>query len=130
MISERLALLRQAQAYFHQLLLGVVRWDDVIVDKAIPIPSVKGQRDQGKVKDLVIAQFNGFRMEMFGPFESEQWPLGCVKVSRGAHSVHGPLDPGTWVRIADFIKQQKQQGVDDGAEDTAANAPARDDWGR
>jgi hypothetical protein len=130
MISERLALLRQAQAYFHQLLLGVVRWDDVVVDKAIPIPSVKGQREQGKVKDLVIAQFNGFRMEMMGPFESEKWPQGHVKVSRGGQWVEGPLDAATWIWIADFIKQQKQQGVDDGTEDTTGGAPAGDDWGR
>lgn len=128
MISERMALLRQAQAYFHQLLLGVVKWDDVMVDKAIPIPAVKGQRDQGKVKDLVVAHFNGFRMELMGPFEDTEFPMGCVKVSRGSQTVCGHLDAETWVRVADFIKEQK--GEDDGNSQTAATAPARDDWGR
>jgi hypothetical protein len=119
-----MALLRQAQEYFHMHLLGVVKWDDVVVDKPIPIPAIKGQRDQGKVKDLVVAQFNGFRMELMGPFESEAWPLGRVKVSRGDSEAEGPLDATTWVRIADFIKQQKQ-GVDDGR-----SIPGGESWGR
>jgi hypothetical protein len=131
MISTRMALLRQAQEYFHQLLLGVVKWDDVKVDKAIPIPAVRGNRDQGKVKDLVIAHFGGFRMELMGPFESEDWPMGKLKVTHGNISVHGPLDARTWDMIADFIKREKQ-GADHGTESStaAADAPARDDWGR
>jgi hypothetical protein len=123
MISARLALLRQAQEYFHAHLLGVVKWDDVMVDKPIPIPAIKGHRDQGKFKDLVIAHFNGFRMELMGPFESDQWPLGKVTVTRGAMSAHGPLDASTWVRIADFIKEQKAKGDDDGT------VAAGEDWG-
>jgi len=127
MISARLALLRQAQEYFHAYLLGVIDWDDVRVDKAIPVPAVKGNRDQGKVKDLVIAHFNGFQMELMGPFEDEQWPLGKVKVTRGAVSAHGPLDAMTWVRIAKFIKDQKTMGDGDGWH---PSTEARDDWGR
>jgi hypothetical protein len=130
MISARIALLRQAQEYFHMLLLGVVKWDDVVVDKAIPIPAVKGQRDQGKFKDLVVAHFNGFRMELISPFESDDWPLGRVKVTRGAFSVHGPLDARTWDMVADFIKREKQQGAENGRESTATTSAGRDDWGR
>lgn len=125
MISERMALLRQAQEYFHQLLLGVIRWDDVLVDKAIAIPAIKGNREQGKFKDLVITHFNGFRMEMIGPFESDDWPQGRVKVSCRGETIEGPLDAMTWVRVADFIKQQKQQGVDDDGRIAAGT-----DWGR
>lgn len=124
MISERLALLRQAQDYFHSLLLGVVNWDDVVVDKPIPIPPVRGQREQGKVKDLVVAHFNGFRMELAGPFEDEDWPLGKVKVSRGGRSIEGRLDPVVWMKVAAFIKEQKTQGEDHG------DVTAGTNWGR
>ena len=129
MISERQALLRQAQDYFHTLLLGVIDWDDVKVDKAIPVPAVKGQRDQGKVRDLVIAHFNGFHMEMMGPFEDDQWPLGKVKVTHGSVSAHGPLDAVTWLRIATFIKEQKAMGDDHGSKN-ADDIAAGTDWGR
>jgi hypothetical protein len=124
MIRARLALLRQAQEYFHSLLLGIVDWDDVTVDKPIPVPAVNGNRDQGKVKDLVIAHFGVFRMEMTGPFENELWPLGRVEVIRGAKHICGPLDAMTWVRIAEFIKQQKAMGDDDGT-----SIKAGDTWG-
>jgi len=56
MITARHAMLRQAQEYFHMLLLGTVKWDDVVVDKPIPIPAVRGNREQGKVRDLVVAR--------------------------------------------------------------------------
>jgi hypothetical protein len=119
-----MALLRQAQEYFHALLLGVVNWDDVRVDKAVPIPPVKGNRDQGKERDIVSASFNGFRMELLGPFENEHWPLGCVKVSRGGHSFSGPLDALTWVYVANFIREHKPEGDDDG------RIAGGEDWGR
>src|SRR6516164_10071086 len=104
MISARHAMLRQAQEYFHALLLDVVKWDDVKVDKAIPIPSVRGQRDQGSVRDLVVLRFDGIKMEVAGPFDSEKWPLGRVSVSRGPWSIEGPFDPMTWDRVAEFIR--------------------------
>ena len=124
MISERLALLRQAQEYFHTLLLGIINWDDVKVDKPIPIPAVKGQRDQGKVRDLVVAHFNGFRMEIMGPFEDDRYPMGHVIVSHAGSSMEGPLDAVTWMNIARFIKAEKVTGDDHG--DIAAGT----DWGR
>ena len=124
MISARHAMLRQAQEYFHSLLLGVVKWDDVEVDKAIPIPSVRGQRDQGMVRVLVVARFNGFKMELASPFDDVGWPMGRVSVTRGPWSIEGPLDAATWHRIAEFIKDQKAQGDGDG--DTAGGT----DWGR
>jgi hypothetical protein len=130
MISARHALLRQAQQYFHMHLLGVVKWDDVVVDKPIPIPPVRGNREQGKFKDIVTVSFNGFKMELIGPFEREDCPLGRVKVSYGNVSAHGPLDAVTWARIADFIKEQKQQGADHGTESTTTTTGAGDDWGR
>jgi hypothetical protein len=125
MIRERSALLRQAQEYFRMLLLGVVDWDDVHVDKAIPVSPVRGNRDQGKTRDLVIANFNGFRMELMGPFEDHEWPLGKIKVSKGNGFVQGHLDASTWLHVATFIKQQKTQGEDHGSS-IAAGA----DWGR
>jgi hypothetical protein len=128
MITARHALLRQAQEYFHILLLGVVKWDDVVVDKPIPIPAVRGTRDQGKVRDIVTAHFGGFKLEMFSPFEDEQWPLGKVKVTRGAHSVHGPLDANTWLNVANFIiDHKKHMGDTDASSDSAT---AGTNWGR
>lgn len=112
------------------LLAGIVNWDDVKVDKAIPVPSVKGQRDQGKVKDLVTAHFGGFRLEMFSPFESDQHPMGCVKVSRGSEEVQGPLDASTWINIANFIIEKKKQGVLDGGTDSSSSIASGTDWGR
>jgi hypothetical protein len=129
MISARHALLRQAQQYFHMHLLGVVKWDDVIVDKPIPIPPVRGNREQGKFKDIVVTHFNGFRMELIGPFESDE-PLGLIKLSRGDNWFEGTLDAVTWSRAADFIKRHKQQGADHGTESTATSTGAGDDWGR
>ena len=124
MISARHAMLRQAQEYFHALLLGVVRWDDVEVDKPIPIPSVRGQRDQGMVRDLVVARFNGFKMELASPFDDVGWPMGRVSVTRGPWSIEGPLDAATWQRVAEFVKEQKIKGDGDG--DIAGGT----DWGR
>jgi hypothetical protein len=124
MISARHAMLRQAQEYFHTLLLGVVKWDDVEVDKAIPVPSVCGQRDQGTIRDLVVARFNGFKMELAGPFEDERWPLGRISVVRGPWSIEGPLDAVTWQRVAEFVKDQKIKGESDG--DIAGGT----NWGR
>ena len=134
MITARHAMLRQAQEYFHMLLLGTVKWDDVVVDKPIPIPAVRGNREQGKVRDLVVATFHGFRLEMISPFEDEHWPLGKVKVTKGAHSVHGPLDALTWLKVANFIiEQKKQTGEDNGASDsnsTTDHPSAGEHWGR
>lgn len=124
MISERHALLRQAQQCFHDHLLGSIKWDDVIVDKPIPIPAVKGQRDQGKFKDLVVAHFNGFRLELMGPFEDDGWPLGRVRISRGSNLFQGPLDAMSWALVADFIKLEQLTGDDDGR---TASGEA---WGR
>jgi len=124
MISARHAMLRQAQEYFHALLLDVVKWDDVKVDKAIPIPSVRGQRDQGAVRDLVVARFGGFKMELASPFDDQGWPMGRVSVTRGPWSIEGPLDAATWQRVAEFVKEQKAKGESDG--DIAGGT----DWGR
>ena len=125
MISARQAMLRQAQEYFHMMLLGTVKWDDVVVDKPIPVAAVRGNREQGKVRDLVSAHFNGFRLEMFSPFEDPQWPLGCVKVIKGNSSVQGPLDASTWINVANFIiEHKKQQGEDDG------RLAGGENWGR
>ena len=133
MISARQAMLRQAQEYFHMLLLGAVKWDDVVVDKAIPVPAVRGNREQGKTRDVVTAHFNGFRLEMMSPFEEEQWPLGKIKVTKGHHSVHGPLDGLTWLKVANFIVEQKKQtGEDNGASDSSSTTDysAGEHWGR
>ena len=124
MINTRHALLRQAQEYFHTYLLGTIKWDDVVVDKPIPIPSVRGNREQGKHKDLVVANFDGFRMEILGPFEDDMWPVGRVKVSRGGNYFEGTLDALSWARAAEFIKQEKQAGDQDG------RITGREDWGR
>ena len=123
-ISARHAMLRQAQEYFHSLLLGVVKWDDVEVDRPIPIPPVRGYRDQGLVRDLVVARFNGFRLEMASPFDDVGWPMGRVSVTRGPWSIEGPLDARTWQRVAEFVKEQKAKGESDG--DIAGGT----DWGR
>jgi hypothetical protein len=124
MISARHALLRQAQEYFHTYLLGVIKWDDVVVDKPIPIPPVKGNREQGKFKDIVVAHFDGFRMELISPFESEEWPLGRVRIVRGNDLFQGPLDAASWALVANFIKLQKEHGDDDG------RIASGEDWGR
>ena len=124
MISTRHALLRQAQEYFHIHLLGVIKWDDVIVDKPIPIAAVKGQRDQGKFKDIVVAHFDGFRMEITGPFEDDRWPLGRVMISCGNSFMEGPLDAMSWALAADFIKLENVKGDEDG------RIASREDWGR
>jgi hypothetical protein len=128
MISARSALLRQAQSYFHQYLLGVIPWDSVVVDKPIPIPPVKGQREQGKFRDVVSCHFRGFRMELFGPFEDERYPLGLVRIERAGDFYAGPLDATSWALVADFIKLKMIQGEDHGevTEPVAGGA----DWGR
>ena len=102
MISARHAMLRQAQEYFHALLLGVVRWDDVEVDKAIPVPSIRGQRDQGTIRDLVVARFNGFKMELAGPFEDERWPLGRISPLPPFHAIACEKDRSNVVHIQIF----------------------------
>ena len=124
MISARHAMLRQAQEYFHALLLDVVKWDDVKVDKAIPVPSMNGQRDQGAVRDLVVARFDGFKMELASPFDDQGWPMGRVSVTKGPWSIEGPLDAVTWQRVAGFIKDQKIKGDGDG------DVTGGTDWGR
>ena len=124
MISARHAMLRQAQEYFHALLLGVVKWDDVRVDRAVPLPPIRGHRDQGATRDLVVAWFDNFRLELASPFEDEEWPLGRISITHGPWSISGPMDARTWERVAEFVKEQKAKGDGDG--DIAGGT----DWGR
>jgi len=76
------------------------------------------------MRDLVVARFNGFKMELAGPFEDERWPLGRISVVRGPWSIEGPMDAVTWQRVAEFVKEQKTKGDGDG------NIAGGTDWGR
>lgn len=122
MIHARTALYRQAQAFFHEHLIGIYSWDDVESTKAKAVERAPGeQREAGKTHDTVDMRFGPFDLEMAGPFEAP--PCGLIRIKVGQHSCEGPLDATTWRNVGNFVKQHNLEEYDNGSE-------AGDDWGR
>jgi hypothetical protein len=127
MINERKALFRQAQAMFHEHLLGVYRWDDALIVKPREAPRIPGRdREAGKFKDQLTMILGPFDIEIEGP--DERPPLGNVRVNFGNAFLDGPLDATTWAKVADFIKKHKSEELSN--VETGQYATARDSWGR
>lgn len=130
MISERKALVRQIQQMFHEHLVGVYRWDDASIAKPIEVKRIPGQdREAGKYPDHILMRLGSFDLKVSGPADDPQWPCGRVQVKRGKHSLDGPLDARTWLNVANFIKEHKQEENNDG-EGSDEWIAARDSWGR
>lgn len=117
MIRERAALTRQAQDFFHRHLVGLYSWDDVEFRpaearaKIEPTINKRGRRirpdgQQGKFHDLVEMEFGLWRLKIEGP--EEHPPLGWLTLEAG-DIVEGPLDPATWQKFAEHIKQKHEE---------------------
>lgn len=130
MIRARNALSRQVQNFFHSHLLGLYRWDDVEHAKPQGIDRPEKAKDRaeqswfrGQTHDRVEMWFGPFNLTVLGPFEDEQYPCGRIVIRSATESMEGPLDPGTWDRVAAFVKEHNHEEIDNGS-------TARDDWGR
>lgn len=121
MIRARNALSRQAQEFFHSHLLGLYRWDDVDHSPAQDVVKERGKPwEAGKTHDTVEMRFGPFALTVAGPFEAP--PCGSILIETGRDKFEGPLDPATWDKVAQFVKDhdsEEYHGVEAGS-----------DWGR
>jgi len=129
MIRERSALARQAQQMFHDHLVGIYAWDQARIAKPREVARQPGQqREAGKFHDQISIRLGQFDIEIMGPFEDPQWPCGMVRVKLGKLSLDGPLDAKTWLQVANFIKEHRNEELEYGG--SAENAASGADWGR
>lgn len=123
MIRTRSPLYRQVQNFFHSHLLGIYRWDDVEHAPAQKVEKKPGTPwEGGKIHDKIEMRFGPFDLTVLGPFEDPAHPCGRIEIQTGRDAIDGPLDPGTWDRVAGFIKDHKTE------EDHGITAGS--DWGR
>lgn len=117
MIRPIAALLRQAQDLFQMKLVGIYRWDDVKIapkektEQPKPYRTSRGrirrdERPEGRYHASVSIEFGLWGLVIEGP--NEHPPLGWIKLD-GPDIVEGPLDPATWTRIGDCIKQKHEE---------------------
>lgn len=119
MIRANLALFRQAQEMFRAHLVGVFSWEQVEFSprtKRLVKPmadmsrrerrNARRDRPEGKYEQEVRLQFGIWEILIQSP--ADHPPLGNV-VLTGAAEVSGPLDPATWDRIGQTIKQKTEE---------------------
>ena len=126
MIRSQIALLRHAQDFFRSHLVGLYSWDkDVRIDppelRQVLAPNLpfRERRRQMEAREGGGKYLEQERLR-FGPWEiliysaQERGPLGEVTLRRTGgievrDLVTGPLDPATWARIGEHIRQSHQR---------------------
>jgi hypothetical protein len=123
MIRTQAVLLRIAEAFFRDHLLGLYRWDRVGIEAPERRPEippglnprdrrVEMERREGKGKFLEKERIS------FGPWEiliysaQEKGPLGEVTLRNhetAQEMLTGPLDASTWDRIGEHIRLSHQR---------------------
>ncbi len=110
--DPRRSLMRLAQQFFVDELVGVYSLDGAKVVDPIEVPREKGRgRDEGRYRALVALTFGPFELEIVAPGEQDVFgqvsPLGKVEViCGGVERMSGPLDAATWKRIGAFIRER------------------------
>lgn len=137
MIRANLALYRQAQEMFRGHLVGVYQWDEVVFPprkarEKIPTAGlskierrrIQAERREGKFEEEICLQFGLWEITVTSP--TDHPPLGCVQLT-GAAEIKGPLDPATWAKIGETIKQKTEELRDVEGAETDCIIPG---WGR
>lgn len=122
MIRTTAALLRHAQDFFRTELVGLYSFDkDVRIDapeRRDAIPSAVDRRTRREMMESREGLGKWLEKErlQFGPWEiliysaQEKPPVGEVALRReGETMVAGPLDPSTWAKIGEWIRQSHQR---------------------
>ncbi len=124
MIRSHDALLRHAQEFFLQDLVGLYVWDQVLVaapERADPIPPNVARMErrklmeerEGRGKDLEQVRLlfplpaSAARWEILIYSSMERPPLGELVLrdpERSIALVEGPLDPSTWAAVGRWIR--------------------------
>lgn len=124
MIRTSAVLLRMAQEFFRTDLVGLYSWDrDVRIaapERRPPILPDLPFRDRRAA--MVEREGKGKWLEQerikFGPWEiliysaTEKGPLGEVSLrdfESARELLSGPLDPSTWAKIGEWIRQSHQR---------------------
>jgi hypothetical protein len=126
-IRSQDALLRHAQEFFLAHMVGLYHWDQVQVaapERAQPIPSNIGGRERRKLMEAREGRgrfLEQARLVFPLPVPAAEWeiliyssverpPIGEVVLrdaNRGGQVlVEGPLDPSTWTKIGNLIKER------------------------
>lgn len=119
MIRAQLALTRQAQDMFRAHLVGVIGWEEVAFSprnkrQVVPMASlsrlerrrIREDRPEGKFEQEVCLRFGVWEIRIQSP--TDHPPLGCVTLT-GDTTIKGPLDPATWDKIGQHIKQKNEE---------------------
>lgn len=107
MIRSHRALLRQGQAFFLSDMVGVFEWGDVTVapPELMP-PELRRDAGVGKFKEMERLVFGQWEILICSSHEKP--PLGEVSLRERGFSegllIVGPLDPVTWSRIGQYIR--------------------------
>jgi hypothetical protein len=122
MIRSQMVLLRIAEEFFRNHLVGLYAWDRVKIsppERRPPIPPNIPFRERRNL--MAEREGKGKWLEQerlaFGPWEiliysaQEKGPLGEVTLrgNLGDMLVTGPLDPATWAKIGDYIRNSHQR---------------------
>lgn len=113
MIDGRRALMRVAEQFFRDELLGHYRIDDAEIFPAKLVERRPGApREQGKFHDCLAMRFGPFTLSVFGPDEPDELgivrPLGWATLRDDFAHEQGTFDPATWRRFGAFIRERKQ----------------------
>ena len=123
-INERRALVRQLEQLFHDYLVGVASWEELLIDPPIEVARMPGEPLQaGKYKDQISGHIRGLVIEFIGPAEDARYPCGLASLKGPGFAIRGPLDAHTFGQIADEIKEYKKLEESNGS-------TAGSDWGR
>ncbi len=115
MIHPRMSLTRIAQEFFHTHMVGIFKWDqiehappDKITKNDIALAKANGlDRPDGKFREMIRMQFGQY--DLMIESANEHPPLGRILLTgRGRDPVEGPIDPTTWTKIANHIKQDME----------------------
>lgn len=117
MIRPIAALTRQAQDFFHTYLVGIFPWDEVQFapaeknEKPQPEINARGrrrrpERAEGKYHAKLVLEFGIWRLTIKGP--TEHPPLGWL-VLEAHETLEGTLDPATWKRFGEHIRQTHKE---------------------
>ena len=124
MLHPREMLRRQLEEFFFNQLLDVQRWDQVQIERPIPVLKVPyHQRPKneygrpieqriekfGKFEELVTVKFRGYSLSIWSP--SDEPPLGKLALLGNGVAIDGPIVPETWQKIAEVIRATKPEEI-------------------
>lgn len=106
MIRPSRMLLRHAQEFFLTHMIGVYDWGEVQVDPPdLCPPAERRERGIGKYQEKERLTFGPWEILIYSSHERP--PLGEISLREGNFGgviLSGPLDPATWAKIGQHIR--------------------------